>query len=380
MNREAILKKAEQLLRDGKLGAAIDEYVRLIDQHPRDWGAVNALGDLYVRAGRPEMAIAQFTRVADFLFEEGFLPRAQALYKKTLKVDSGNEHTLRQLAEIATRQGLLADARHYLRQLGEPAVPEAPAADVNGGLPAPEQAPAAETESASIAAAPEPVVQPAAAPELTAPSRDDPPPADAGVDTSGASEVLLEIDLSDALGDLVAPGNTRAPQESLAEPLRQHDAELEPLREPVRPQSLESVFEGMRRSATFEQPDMNAAAQYDVAMLHLRESRLDEAAAALQAAARAPALRFKSASELGRLLLRTGSIQQGIDWLERAVEAPAPDAQAKATLMYDLADALEQIDESARALAILLEIDADAPHFRDVPARVVRLKRVLAGS
>ena len=117
IDREAALKKAEKFLRQGKLDSAIEEYVRLIDEQPRDWNSINALGDLYVRAGNGERAVAQFARVADHLFEEGFLPKASALYKKVLKVQPRHEHTVSRLAEIATRQGLLADAAMYLRQL-----------------------------------------------------------------------------------------------------------------------------------------------------------------------------------------------------------------------------------------------------------------------
>ena len=61
VDREAALKRAEKLLRQGKLDGAIEEYVRLIDDQPRDWNAINALGDLYVRAGDVDRAIAQFT-------------------------------------------------------------------------------------------------------------------------------------------------------------------------------------------------------------------------------------------------------------------------------------------------------------------------------
>src|SRR6185503_10650689 len=61
--RDATLKKAEKLLRQGKLAGAIAEYVRLVEELPRDWNSINALGDLYVRAGDVDRAVAQFTAV-----------------------------------------------------------------------------------------------------------------------------------------------------------------------------------------------------------------------------------------------------------------------------------------------------------------------------
>ncbi len=119
IDREVALKAAERLLRQGKLDGAIEQYVRLIEEQPRDWTSINALGDLYVRAGDTERAVAQYVRIADFLFGEGFLPKAAALYKKALKVRQDHEHTLFRLAEIAAQQGLLADAKLYLRQLSQ---------------------------------------------------------------------------------------------------------------------------------------------------------------------------------------------------------------------------------------------------------------------
>ena len=113
VDREAALKKAEKLLRQGKLEGAIQEYVRVVEDNPRDWNAMNALGDLYARAGNAERAVAQFTRIADYLHDEGFFPKAAALYKKALKTQSDHEPSLLRLAEIATRQGLVADAKLY---------------------------------------------------------------------------------------------------------------------------------------------------------------------------------------------------------------------------------------------------------------------------
>ena len=116
VDRDETLKKADKLLKQGKVAAAIVEYVRLVEDKPSDWNAVNALGDLYAKAGETERAAEQFTRAADHLYGEGFFPRASAVYKKVLKVRSNDDHALWQLAEIAGRNGLSLDARsHYTR-------------------------------------------------------------------------------------------------------------------------------------------------------------------------------------------------------------------------------------------------------------------------
>ncbi|HKC55351.1 MAG TPA: tetratricopeptide repeat protein, partial [Vicinamibacterales bacterium] len=117
IDRDATLKQADKLLRQGKLDGAIAEYVRLVEDQPQDWNSINALGDLYVRASRNDKAIEQYIRVADHQFSEGFFQKSAALYKKALKLQADHEHILMQLASIGERQGKFVDAKQYLKQV-----------------------------------------------------------------------------------------------------------------------------------------------------------------------------------------------------------------------------------------------------------------------
>ena len=119
IDREATLRKAEKFLRQGRLDNAIAEYLRVIEDNPRDWSTVNAAGDLLVRAGQIESANEHFTRIADHFFEEGFFPRAAAVYKKILKLRPDTEHALLRTAEIFEKQGLVADAKSALANVAE---------------------------------------------------------------------------------------------------------------------------------------------------------------------------------------------------------------------------------------------------------------------
>ena len=119
IDRAATLKNAEKLLRQGKIDPAIAEYLRLVEDQPRDLNLANTLGDLYVRAGQIDKAVEVFTRIADRTSEDGFLPKASAIYKKILKLKPDHEHALLQAAEIAGSLGLYADARAYLTQIIE---------------------------------------------------------------------------------------------------------------------------------------------------------------------------------------------------------------------------------------------------------------------
>ena len=77
IDRVALLRNAEILLRQGKLDQAIAEYRRIVDDQPRDWNTANVLGDLYVRAGQIDKAVDEYIRVADSLGQDGFLVEGQ---------------------------------------------------------------------------------------------------------------------------------------------------------------------------------------------------------------------------------------------------------------------------------------------------------------
>ena len=117
LDRDATLKKAEKLLRQGRLEPALLEYVRVVDEFPRDWSTANTLGELYARTGQTPQAVAQYFRIAQHFVDEGFYPKAAALYKKILKLQPQDEVTQIQLADISARQGLLADAKSHLNAI-----------------------------------------------------------------------------------------------------------------------------------------------------------------------------------------------------------------------------------------------------------------------
>ena len=110
-DRVGTLRKAEKLLRQGKLDLAIAEYRTLIEAEPSDWNTANTLGDLYFRAGQTDKAVAEYTRIADHLANEGFFSKGAALYRKILKIKPDDERAMWNLGQIAARQGLLVDAR-----------------------------------------------------------------------------------------------------------------------------------------------------------------------------------------------------------------------------------------------------------------------------
>jgi tetratricopeptide (TPR) repeat protein len=144
-------------------------------------------------------------------------------------------------------------------------------------------------------------------------------------------------------------------------------------------EGLQDVFDGLRARVA-DQAEGDFSAQYlKLAHTYLEMDMLDEAMSSLETAVRSPVHRFEAASLLGRLHVRRGQPQRAIDWLERAAEAPAPTTEDGRALLYDLGVLLDGAGEVARALAVFLELQADAGDYRDVPARIDRLARVQTG-
>ncbi|HEY3884909.1 MAG TPA: tetratricopeptide repeat protein [Vicinamibacterales bacterium] len=656
IDRNDTLKKAEKLLRQGRLDAAIAEYLRIVEDQPRDWTSTNTLGDLYVRAGQSDTATAQYTKIADHLFREGFYARAGAIYKKILKVKPDDDRAQLQLADVSVKQGLLADAKSYLVvvaerrrargdrkgaaeivvQLGsvDPSdidarvaaaralcdegdaigaairyrtlhadllekgrAEEALAAlheavrlnpdDVDGRAELARHAVAAgdietaklyldrdiagedpsllmalmeielrsgETEKARALLARVLSIDPelrSAVVELAWTIGDVSPTgaymcvdtiveaalaernymdaaallqefatrvpgqiaallklveicvdggleaamyetqaqlADAYLEAGQGSEarviaedlvarepwepahidrfrralVMLNVPDPDALiaerlsgqGPFVAtdpfmvpeplvPGEAAAPAitpdapaavppatpESVkavdvppvanerptpagtpAPPMAnapvnpppeirkqvkktgaleidltgvldelEHLAPAMPIEAPPPRQNLEEVFKGIRDHATRDSQANEADEHMKLARTYIEMGMVEEAAGALALAARAPRHRFEAASMLGRLYLKRSDMAHAIEWLERAAEAPASSPEAGHELLYDLGLALELAGEVARALAIFLELQADAGDYRDVAARAEQLARVQSG-
>jgi tetratricopeptide (TPR) repeat protein len=119
LNKSKSLRAAEKYVLQGKLPAAIDEYRKVVEADPNDLTTINTLGDLYVRTGRIQDAIRNFSRIADSYREGGFTLKAIAMLKKISKLDPTNVETAMKLANLYSQQGLLVEARQQYLQVAD---------------------------------------------------------------------------------------------------------------------------------------------------------------------------------------------------------------------------------------------------------------------
>jgi tetratricopeptide (TPR) repeat protein len=180
---------------------------------------------------------------------------------------------------------------------------------------------------------------------------------------SGRKSGSSDVDLTDVVSELHGGGAAARPQPP-----------------PPPAQNLDAVFKDFRTEVSRQTGSSDAAEYLVLGRNYIERGMTKEAISALRAAARAPMHRFEAAAMLGRLYYEQDDIPHAIEWLERAAASPAPGAAEASELLYELGSILEAVGETSRALAVFLELRADAGEYRDVAARVERLARVQAGS
>jgi tetratricopeptide (TPR) repeat protein len=134
------------------------------------------------------------------------------------------------------------------------------------------------------------------------------------------------------------------------------------------------VLKSLRDEAAQDDSPDTAEQHFKMAATYVDMGMQEEAMKALEVAARSPRHRFRAGAMLAKAYLDSGDPAHAIEWYERAVEAPAPTPMAHHALLYELASVLEAQGESARALAVLLELQADAGEYRDILKRLEQLK------
>jgi tetratricopeptide (TPR) repeat protein len=199
------------------------------------------------------------------------------------------------------------------------------------------------------------------------------------------------IDLGDILGDFddappvpsTKPATARASAEAVEVDLsivldssKSAAAAAKPAPEPA--QDLDSVFGNMREQAARKSGLDEADKEYKRGLALRAKGDIDGCIAALETASRSPKLRFATSWLIARLYRDRKMLPQAVEWLERATLAPAATTDDAHQVLYELADGLEQAGEGARALAVLLELQADAGDYQDIDARISRLTKVQA--
>lgn len=104
----------------GDLSGAIDQYRKALALQEEATGTAdislyNRIGDLYLRCGDPERALASYAKAADQYEDQQLYSNAIALCKKMLRNAPDHSEAHRRVARLFTLSGLDAEARsHYI--------------------------------------------------------------------------------------------------------------------------------------------------------------------------------------------------------------------------------------------------------------------------
>lgn len=323
--RDERQRRAERAAAEGRLETAIAEYESLVAEQPRDLAAVNALGDLYVRAGRPGEALPFYMHVGDSYLREGFFSKAAGFYKKVIKLAPDAETPVLRLVDALEQQRLLVEARGQLLTLAQARArrgDSAGAQDLYARITL--------LEAAQVAAA---TAKPDAAQRDAAPA-------------------------------LPSPG----PPEAAMAAVAQGPETPEPAEAPT----LEDVFERLREEA---RPPRGTEGRQQVAVgrTFLAAGMTEPALEAFGRACADADARAVAALALGETYEDLGDPASALEWYERAADAQESPEGERLAAMRRLAEFLEGAGEPVRALAVWLEVSTLCPDDREASDRVARL-------
>jgi len=116
-NKEKVMDAARKFVDKGQIDKAVKEYLRIVNEDPKDVRVWLKIGDLYAKKGSKQDAIETYLKVARFYHEQGFFLKAVAVYKQILKLDPRLVDVILKLAELYRQLGLMSDAMQHFESV-----------------------------------------------------------------------------------------------------------------------------------------------------------------------------------------------------------------------------------------------------------------------
>lgn len=142
---------------------------------------------------------------------------------------------------------------------------------------------------------------------------------------------------------------------------------------------IDEVFRQLREDAEGDRGPESAELAFQRGEALHEAGQLDDCLEPLKMGARNPSRRFEAASLLARRYQARKEMAEAIQWLGIAAESPGVEPGARRTTMLELAGLLESTGDTAGALAVCLELHAEAGEYEDVSIRIARLVRAETG-
>ncbi len=116
-NKDKVMDAARKFVDKGQIDKAVKEYLRIVQEDPKDVRVWLKIGDLYAKKGAKQDATEAYLKVARFYHEQGFFLKAVAVYKQILKLDPRLVDVIMKLAELYRQLGLMSDAMQHFESV-----------------------------------------------------------------------------------------------------------------------------------------------------------------------------------------------------------------------------------------------------------------------
>jgi tetratricopeptide (TPR) repeat protein len=117
INKNKVMEAAQKFVEKGQTDKAIKEYLKVVQEDPKDVRVWLKIGDLYAKKGAKNEATETYLKVAKFYGEQGFYLKAVAVYKQILKLDPRLVEVNLKLAELYRQLGLMSDAMQHFEMV-----------------------------------------------------------------------------------------------------------------------------------------------------------------------------------------------------------------------------------------------------------------------
>lgn len=115
-NLNKLRRKAQSLLKKGKLDKAIEVYNKLLSSHGNNPNLNNELGDIYLKNNDKIMAVASFEKAAQNYEKVALYNNAVAVCKKIMRIAPDRPITIYRLGELKAKQNFLNEAEKYFNE------------------------------------------------------------------------------------------------------------------------------------------------------------------------------------------------------------------------------------------------------------------------
>ncbi len=138
--------------------------------------------------------------------------------------------------------------------------------------------------------------------------------------------------------------------------------------------SIEDLFKEFQRGVAEQVEEEDFDTHFNLGLAYREMGLLDEAIGEFQLSTKSPDYLMESASMIGACYIEKGLPEQGAEWYQRALTAPVLPPEAELGLRYELGRAHELAGNTTAALGCFSEVLAINPAFRDVVARISKLR------